>query len=98
MSHVTLESADTTNGNQFVATGREVIRAENRGTAAHTVTIESVADEYGRTQDIQQSLSSSARVQIGPMELHGYEQSDGNIYLSATNSTVGFEITKVQPV
>lgn len=43
-----LKAMDATNGNSFVWTGREVLLFLNTDTSAHTVTINSVADPFGR--------------------------------------------------
>ena len=47
--NVTPVAMDATNGNSFVATGKEVLLFLNTDTLTHTVTITSVSDPYGRT-------------------------------------------------
>jgi hypothetical protein len=49
---VILTVIDTVNGNAFGVTGREILIISNPDVAAHTVTVSSVADHLGRTQDI----------------------------------------------
>jgi hypothetical protein len=46
--NLTPVAMDASNGNSFVATGKEVLVFLNTDTATHTVTITSVADNYGR--------------------------------------------------
>jgi len=46
---ITPVAMDASNGNSFVATGKEVLLFQNTDSATHTITITSVADPYGRT-------------------------------------------------
>jgi hypothetical protein len=46
--NLTPVAMDATNGNSFIATGKEVLLLVNTDTVTHTVTITSVADPLGR--------------------------------------------------
>ena len=90
---LTLEAADTTNKNQFVSTGKELVIAHNTDTGSQTVTISSVADPYGRTKDVDTySIAADAIAIFGPFPVLGWQQSDGKIYLEASSSAVKFGV------
>lgn len=80
---------DVANGNSFVATGREVLIFQNTDTAAHTVTITSVADKLGRsdTSLTAYSIPASSFAAIQVKEINAWLQANGSIYL-ATNSAL----------
>ncbi len=94
---LTMTGADTTNQNQFKATGSDLIVARNTDTADHTVTINSTDDRFGRKEDISAYNIPAGETHIfGPLELHGWQQSDGYIYLEADSATVEFGIINVE--
>lgn len=97
---VAFTAADTTNGNAFALTGKEVLLVRNTdGTAAHSFTITSVADERRRTGDI-------ANYSLGPGEfaafafsgrdaLAGWRQSDGTARISADSNLIEFAVLRL---
>ena len=89
-------AADVANGNSFPSTGREIIIAQNTdGAAAHTVTITSIADERGRTGDITTySIPANGFAAFAVTSTAGWKQSDGNIYLAASDAQVKFLILR----
>jgi hypothetical protein len=90
---VTMAAADPTNGNMFRASGKDVVLAHNSGAAAHTVTITSAADPYGRTRDISAySLGAGEIAVFGPFGTTGWMAPDGYIYLSADSAEVRFGV------
>lgn len=93
---LTKEGADISNQNSFKATGREIVVAHNTDSAGHTVTINSVADPYNRTEDISSYSIPAGEIHIfGPFQNTGWIQSDGYIYLEADDSTVEFSVIKL---
>ncbi len=93
---LTMEAADPTNKNQFVATGADLVFAHNTGAGAATVTINSVADPYGRTGDISSySIPAGGYAVFGPFPSLGWQQSDGYIYLEASSTDVKFGVVKL---
>ena len=81
------------NGNQFVCGGKDLVIAHNTGGSAYTITISSVADPYGRTGDVATySLGAGEYGVFGPFDTTGWRQTDGYIYLEATNVAVKFGI------
>jgi len=87
---LTFTAADVTNGNQFKATGKELLIARNtNGATAYYVTISSVPDPYGRTGDISQySIPADETHIFGPFPITGWQQSDGYIYVNAENAAI----------
>lgn len=88
---LTLLAADTTNKEKFQVTGKEILVAynSNAGSTARTVTITSVADEKGRTGDITTySIAARKLFAFGPAQLAGWQQSDGYVYVEASDAEV----------
>jgi hypothetical protein len=94
---LTMTGADTSNQNSFKANGGDLVIAHNTDTSAHTVTINSVDDRYGRQEDISAESIAAGEIRIfGPFKIHGWMQSDGHIYLEADSSSVEFGIVNVE--
>jgi len=91
-----MTAADTTNQNSFKANGNDIVVARNTDSSAHTVTITSTDDKFGRQEDITQSVPAGDIYIFGPLPLHGWQQSDGSIYLEADSDTVNFGIINVE--
>lgn len=87
---------DATNGNQFVATGKDIIIVFNTDTASHTYTIHSVADDKGRSGDITaQTLAAGLHHIIGPLPIDAWAQTGGVITLDASDATVKFAVIQL---
>lgn len=95
---LTWQTADTTNNNEFVFTGKEVLLVWNPDTAAHHLTLSSAPDEHGRSSDIT-SYSVGAGV-ISAFSFRsgsvGWLQSDGHVYFSSDSALVKFAILSPQ--
>ena len=91
---MTMTAADTSNDNQFVASSKDLVIAHNTGGSAYTVTITSAADPtYGREGDITTySLGAGEYAVFGPFKRPGWVQSDGYVYLEASNASVKFGV------
>ena len=95
-ANLTLAAADISNLNSFVANGNDLVIAQNTGVSAYTVTITSAPDAYGRTGDIATESLAAGEIHIfGPFPLPGWQQTDGSIYLQASNAAVKFGIVKL---
>lgn len=93
---VTMTAADASNLNEFVASGKDLVVAHNTGGSAYTVTITSVADPYGRTGDVAAvSIAAGAYMVFGPLENTGWLQTNGKVYLQASNAAVKFGIVRL---
>lgn len=89
-------AADTTNNNAFVASGNDLILAQNSGGSAYTVTITSAPDAFGRSQDIATySLAAGEIALFGPFPQMGWMQTVGQIYLQASNAAVKFAVIQL---
>ena len=92
---LTMAAADVANKNRFVPTGKELVIAYNSNAAAtaRAVTINSSADQYGRTGDITaDSIAAGAYHIYGPFPLDGWKQSGGYIHLEADNAEILFGV------
>lgn len=94
---VTFEAADTTDQNQFIMTGSELLIARNVGASPATVTINSVANALGRTKDITaQAIAAGAYAVFGPFkELSGWQQSGGALHFEGSATDIEFAVIKV---
>lgn len=89
---LSMQAADVANKNSFVCGPNDIVIAQNSGASPYTVTITSVADPItGRTGDITTySLAAGDIAVFGPFRAPGWMQSDGSIYLEASNAAVKF--------
>ncbi|MFZ4773934.1 MAG: hypothetical protein ACOYM3_01135 [Terrimicrobiaceae bacterium] len=93
---VTMTAADASNLNQFVANGNDVIIIQNSGAGAHTWTLTSTVDSFGRLGTITtESIAAGAIRVFGPLPLPGWVQSDGKVYLQADHAEVKFGIIQL---
>src|SRR5689334_15173988 len=89
---LTMTAAATSNLNSFVASGKDLIIAHNTGGSSYTVTITSVALN-GRTGDITTySIGAGEYAVLGPLLTPGWRQTDGSVYLQASNAAVKFGV------
>src|SRR6266545_7195780 len=93
---VTMTAADAGSKDQFAPTGTELILIQNTDANPHTWTLTSIADPFGRTKDVTaESIAAGAIRTFGPLELTGWVQSDGFIYLEADSALVKFGVIKL---
>jgi hypothetical protein len=87
---VTPAAMDASNGNSYVATGQEILLFENSDTAAHTITITSVADALGRsdTSLTTYSIAASGFAAIQMKYLAGWLETGALIYLTTSSALV----------
>jgi hypothetical protein len=86
---VTLTAMDASNGNSYVATGTEILIFQNTDTAAHTITINSVADALGRTDTslTTYSIAASTVAAVQMSSLTGW-QSGGLVTMTTSSNLV----------
>ncbi len=91
---VTLVSADPTNKEQFVSTGKELVLARNTGGSPYTVTINSAPDPYGRTADIASYSVPAGEIHVfGPFPVTGWKQAASSyITLEASNAAIQWAV------
>lgn len=92
-----MTAADTTNKNQFLLDGPCLIIAQNTdGASARTITLTSAADAQGRTGDVTTYSIAIGGVSIFKIDqVMGWKQSDGYMYLEASNAAVKFGIVRL---
>ncbi len=89
---VTMTAADVTNGNRFVASGKDLVIARNSGAVVRHVTITSQRDETNRLGTIANEELAAGAIHIyGPLPRDGWE-SGGYILCSADNAEVFFGV------
>lgn len=95
---VAFTAADVANGNSVVLTGNELVFVINsHATTAYTFTVTSVKDELGRTGDITTySLAAGKYALAGPFSTKGWQQTDGKLYLDASNAAIKFLVVKLR--
>lgn len=92
LSTVTKTAADATNDHEMDNDGNTLIFAENLDSATKTITIKSVADEYGRTGDTTLTVPVAAAgvpgtSVAGPFRLAHWNQSGGKVHIDITDAT-----------
>lgn len=89
-------ASDSANGNQFPASGNDLLLVQNTNAGAQTFTVRSAPDPQGRSVDI-----ATYSVGIGLFSVFklsqqvGWVQPDGNIYLDSSNAQIKFAILKL---
>lgn len=91
---LTWTAADVSNKNQINFNGPKLILARNsHATTAYTVTLTSKADNRNRTGDVTTySLEAGDVMAFKIDSAEGWQQSDGYLYLEASNASVLFAI------
>jgi len=94
---VTMSAGDTANKTSVRRTGREIVIDPDPGGSSRTVTITSVDDRYGRSEDIAAESIAAGAIQVyGPgLALEGWQQTDGSLYLEANHAEVKFGILRL---
>ena len=94
---ITFTAMDASNGNSFAATGEEILIFNNTDSAAHTITINSVADSLGRS-DVSltsYSIPATSFAAIQMKFLPGWV-SDGVISMTTTSALVKVAVLRWQ--
>lgn len=94
----TFAAADNVNGNSFAYTGHEVLLIQNTDAAAQTVTISSVADQFGRTQDVTAYSIPASGFAVFNFRGGGtgWKQNDGTVHFTASTATIKFAVLSIQ--
>lgn len=93
---VIMTAADAVNLNQFRASGKDLVIVQNTGIGGHTFTVTSEPDPYGRSGDIAAEAIAAGEIRVvGPLEVEGWMQPDGNVYLQADSNEVKFGVLRL---
>lgn len=89
-------AADATNKEEVVLTGNEILLVWNtHATNPYTFTINTTADDHGRTQDVgPYSLAAGEFACFGFIPVKGFAQTNGKLYFEAENAAVKYLILK----
>ena len=91
----TFAVVDITDGGAFVSDGTELILVQNTDAGTATVTIESVADAFGRTGNITTySMGTGEFAVFGPFKGPGWADADRKIHVSVSDVDVKFAIIR----
>lgn len=86
-------ASDSLNGNEFLASGSDLIFIYNSDVAPQNFSIKSVADQYGRFADITNYvLAPGTYAQVVVTTASIFIQTDGNIYLNSSANTIQYFI------
>ena len=99
--NVTPVAMDATNGNSFVATGKETLLFMNTDTATHTITITSVADAYGRfdtsltTYTVPVASGGTSGLSVVEMsQLQGWQGSGSLVTMTTSSALVKIAVLR----
>lgn len=93
---LTFTAADVANKNQFAGSGEDLLLAWNTdGANPYTVTFTSVADDKKRTGDITTYSIGAGEIAAFKFKDAGWKQSDGKIYVEASNAAIEFAVMSV---
>lgn len=97
LTDATPVAADTSNGNRFLITGREILIIENTGGSTHTVTFQTIAVAGRQDPNHNTAINVAAGAQkvCGPFPLKEYKQTDGYLYVTANHAEVTFTVLKL---
>lgn len=91
-------TAGDTGTDTFACTGREILLAYNSGGSPYTITITSVDDQFGRSEDITAySLAAGdyAVFGVGLTNSPGWKQTNGTIIVDVENAAVKWAVLKL---
>ena len=90
---VTMENGNTGDGLYFALSGGEILLIQNTNGGAQTWTATSVDDTFGRQEHITtESIAAGAIRVFGPIELGGWQQTNGQFYFTASHTDVKFGV------
>lgn len=88
---VTETAADTGAGNETAGVNDVLLIAHNtHGSTTYTVTITSVADQFGRTGNVAAVNLVAGEIRIFRLTMHGWADSNGKFNFSANNAAIKF--------
>ena len=87
-----LQAADVGNSNSFAPSGDDILIVQNSGASPYTFTLSSAADALNRTGDITSYSLAAGVVSIFRVKSMGWVQSDGKVYLAASNAAIKFAV------
>lgn len=80
---LTFQAADGTNNNAVTMSGRDLLVVRNTTGGGLALTIQTLADPYGRTGNITETIAAGVQKVYGPFGQTGFQQADGKLYVDA---------------
>lgn len=90
-----MTAADTVNKEQFAPSGDDLVIVQNSGASPYTITFTSVADEFKRTGDVTAFSLAAGDICAFRFKRPGWMQSDGFIYIEASNAAVKWAVIQL---
>jgi hypothetical protein len=89
--------ADTSNHNEFLFSGKEVLLVWNTDTASHNLTLTSAPDEHGRSGDVTSYAVAAGVVSAFNFRAGsaGWLESDGHVYMQGDSALLKFAILTI---
>ena len=91
----TFAAHDTTNENDFLSTGREMLLIKSADGAPQDVVVTSAPDTYGRTQDLTITVGAGEERAVAFLQRDGWMQPDGAIYLDCVVATISYAVIRL---
>ena len=88
-------AADVTNKEEFAPSGDDLVIVHNTGASPYTVTFTSVPDEMKRTGDVPAYSLGAGELASFRFKKQGWLQTDGNIYIEASNAAVKWAVIQL---
>lgn len=93
---IAFTAADTVNKEQWVPSGNDLLLIWNTSTTtAYTFSLTSVPDDKNRTGDVSGYSLAAGEIAAFRIKKPGWTQSDGRIYLEASNAAVKFAVLQL---
>jgi hypothetical protein len=93
---LTFTAADASNGNAAALGAQSLmVYARNSGGSAQTLEVLSVADAYGRTDDVVFTIPAGDILELGPYGSAGFAQADGALWLDASSADVLLSVRRL---
>jgi hypothetical protein len=89
------EAADTTDQNDFLTTGREVLLIKSADAGSQDVVIASAPDAYGRSQDLTVAVAAGEEEAVAFLQRDGWMQPDGSIHLDCSVATISYAVIRL---
>jgi hypothetical protein len=80
----------------FPLTGKEIVIIKNTSGSDSLVTLVSVPDDLGRTNDLSDTVPAGEQVIVGPMQRKGWRSAAGNLEINYPDGTSGIEVAVVR--
>jgi len=98
LADFTFAAGTITDGDTFVCTGREILLVQNSDAAPQTITITSVDDEKGRSEDItaySMAAGDFAVFGIGLTNSSGWKSSSGTVRITVSDADMKVAVLRL---